>query len=381
MTYERNWILSEKNARIFPTKLCQIFYDVGILSFRDDRADFKLLCKENINLSEIKSLLDESQKVDLAVCFSSFILSPQVPFKSDEKSDAIIGLIIYDLKNRQPLSLNLNTLTQFQMRTKKVKPNGLWEYVYDLFARTSSHNSFKSYLPLPLSIRDYTPLPWFCLAFMKGVTKEVTIDDIKLDLPLFLVFGTPLLLAGKPSYSFDSEKQTAFVMLGFREGSKQSLHQVRFDMSKGEPKLHLDYQIFCEEERPRKTLGHFIINFQDIWDFSENLAIGFLLAAVYDLKFDTTVVSQKLEGIDESFRNDPLTVYPLFVRSMAKEPFNRIKGSGELLEILEKIAKGNSVKDDANLKELEKLHLVSGGQLTILGDVVYRRVLQQKNRK
>lgn len=33
--YERKWILSEKNIRIFPTKLCQIFYDVGILMIRD----------------------------------------------------------------------------------------------------------------------------------------------------------------------------------------------------------------------------------------------------------------------------------------------------------------------------------------------------------
>ena len=378
VTFERNWILSEKNVFFGTTKLCQIFYDVGILLIKDNEERFKLICKENLSLNELQTILKESQESDTAICYSAFILSPTIPLDKEEPSDTIIGLIIHDLKNRQTLSFNLNSLRQFQTKAIKIGKHGLWECLFDLFERTKSDNSLRSFLPLPLNIRDFTPLPWFCFAFIKGISDEISIGNVKIDLPLFLAFGTPLLFLKKPSYSFDAKKQVAFVMLGLREDDEQSYYQVRFDMSKGEPKLHLDVQAYYKNKFPRKIVSHSVIDYKDIWDFSENLAIGFLLASIYDVNFDTVVIPKRISGINESFRNNPLTVYPLFVRSMAGTPFKRLKGNSKLSDVLHRIAKRETIREEAEIKELESIGLVRDGKLTILGDIVHARLLQTK---
>ena len=380
IAFEKNWILSEKGVNFGTTKLCQIFYDVGILLIKNNEERFKLICKENLSLSELQIILKESQESDFAICYSAFILSPTIPLDEEEQSDTILGLIIYDLKNRQTLSFNLNSVRQFQTKTEKIGKHGLWECLFGLFERTKCDNSFRSFLPLPLNIRDFTPLPWFCFAFIKGISDEISIGDVKFDLPLFLAFGTPLVFLRKPSYGFDAKRQVAFVMLGFRENGEQSYYQVRFDMSKGEPKLHVDVQIYYENKLPRKRkiVSHSVIDYKNIWDFNENLAIGFLLASVYDVNFDTLVIPKRISGINESFRNNPLTVYPLFVRSMAGTLFKRLKGNSELSDVLHRIAMRETIKEEAEIKELESIGLVRDGGLTILGDIVHARLLQTR---
>ncbi|MCD6240602.1 hypothetical protein J7K27_03640 [Candidatus Bathyarchaeota archaeon] len=382
VAFEKNWILSEKDIYFGTTKLCQIFYDVGILLIKDNEEKFKLIGKEKLSLNELESILKESQESDIAICFSAFILSPSITSGKKESFDAIIGLIVYDLKNRQTLSLNLNLLRQFRARIDKIGKHGLWECLFDLFERTKCGDSFRSFLPLPLNIRDFTPLPWFYFAFIKGIPDEISIGNIKIDLPLLLVFGTPLLLLKKPSYSFDAKKQVAFVMLGLKEDGEQAYYQVRFDMSKGEPRLHVDVQAYYENKPPRKIVNHYVVNYSDIWDFSENLAIGFLLASVYDVNFDTMVIPKRLNGINESFRKNPLSVYPLFVRSMAAMPFKRVRENRNLLDVLHKIANGEAIRKEAEIKELESIGLVKDGKLTILGDIVHARLIQiEENRK
>lgn len=182
----------------------------------------------------------------------------------------------------------------------------------------------------------------------------------------------------KPSYDFNAEKQRALIMLGFKENGQRFFHQVRFDMSKGEPKLHVDYQIFSERGPPYNSVGHSIVNYKDVWDFSENLAIGFLLAVTYDVNFEKLVVPTRLSGIDEAFRDNPVTIYPLFVRSMAGKPYRLVKGDSKLLNTLLKIAKKETVVDQEAVKTLADLGLVKDYGLTILGDIVQARILQAR---
>lgn len=375
-SFERNWILSEKDIGISSTKLCQIFYDAGILFRKGEDYEFKVVCKEKITLGEIDALLAESQKSDLAICFSATVIGPKVYSEKKTQSDTIIGLLVYDLKTRRTLSFNLNSLEQLKRKMSNVGLHGLWECVLEIFERAKSENSFRSCLPLPINVRDYTPLPWFCFAFIKGISEEIVVDSVKLELPLFLAFGAPLLLDHKPSYDFDNEKQRALIMLGFRDNASKYFHQLRFDMSRGEPNLHIDYQIFPEKGPPYKIVGHSIVNYKDIWDFSQNLAIGFLLAATYDINFEKVVVPTRLSGIDEAFRNNPLTVYPLFVRSMAGRPFRLVKGNSGLFSTLSKIGNKETVSDLEAIKTLEEIGLVRDFGLTILGDIVRARLSQ-----
>jgi len=381
VTFEKNWILSEKNVAIENTKLCQIFYDIGVLLLRGKNFEFQILRKEKISLAEIQSLLSESQKADLAICFSAFVIGPKAHSKKKGKnSDLIVGILVYDLKNRQTLSFNLNSLWQLQHIAMRVGTFGLWESVFSLFETTKCEESFRSFLPLPLNFRNFTPLPWFCVAFIKGIREEIKLGNVKIDLPLFLAFGTPLLLYGKPSYDFDAEKQRALIMLGFRENNQNFSHQMRFDISKGEPNLHIDYQIFPENGPSYKTVGHSVVNYKEIWDFNENLAIGFLLASAYDINFERIVVPNGLSGIEEAFRNNPLTVFPLFVRSLASRPFSLVKKDVRLIEALLQLAKRETVEDIEAVKNLHELGLVKDGRLTILGDIVFARILQTENK-
>lgn len=377
--YEKEWILSEKNLRVFPKKLSRIFYDVGVLLMRDSSAEFELVDKQGLNLDCIRNLLLRSQEYDVAVCFSAFLLAPKPYQEKSEGYDVIVGLINYDLKNNRTLSFNLNTLVQFQRRIQNVGQYGLWECVFDLFKRTVGKSSFNSFLPLPLNIRDFTPIPWFCYVFLNGIQEDILIDDFVMDLPLFVLFGTPTLLLEKPSYIFKPDEQMALIMLGFREGDEISYHQIRFDVSKGEPKLHLDYEIHFEKKlsKKRKVISHLAVNYEDIWDFSENLAIGFLAASAYDVKFDTTIIPERISGIKESFRKNPLTVYPLFIRSMAERPYMWLKERPKAREVLKSIATGKKVIERKELiLELEDIGVVRHGKLTILGDIVYARLQQ-----
>jgi hypothetical protein len=117
-------------------------------------------------------------------------------------------------------------------------------------------------------------------------------------------------------------------------------------------------------------------NYKDTWDFSENLAIGFLLAATYDINFEKVVVPTRLSGIDEAFRDNPLTVYPLFVRSMAGRPFRRVVEDSKLRATLSKIGNKETVDDLESVKTLEGLGIVRDFGLTILGDIVLARLSQ-----
>jgi len=378
--YERNWILSERNIRIYPSKLCQIFYDVGVLTIKDSVEKFEIISKERNQLSDLQTLLKNSQECDIAVCFSAFVLNPRLASQPSEEFDTIVGKITYDLKNKKTLSCNLNTLRQFQRRIANVGRNGLWECVFELFERSASRDFFESFLPLPLNIRDFTPLPWFCHVFLNGTKEDPLVDSFRLNLPLFIAFGTPLALLGKPSYFFNSKKQMAFVMLGFREDNDIFFHQVRFDVSKGKPQLHLDYVIYSRKGTPRKIIDHLPIDYEDIWDFSENLAIGFLAASAYDVAFDTTIVPNRISGIKKAFRKNPFAIYPLFIRSMTGKRIRWLKRNPKAIAVLRKVSAKEEIMNETTwLAQLENMGLVRQGRLTVLGDIVLARLKQTRN--
>lgn len=380
--YESEWILSEKDFLVFPTKLCEIFFHVGVLMIKDSVPKFDIFDKSRLKLTEVQKIVHRSQDQDIAVCFSAFILGPELHQEKKREHDSIIGLVTYDLKNNRTLSLNLNTLIQFQRNIKNVGQHGFWECVFDLFKRSTESGSFKSFLPLPLNVRDFTPLPWLCYVFLKDTQKDILMDSFSLKLPIFLVFGFPLILSNKPSYVFRPEKQAAFIMLGLQEENKISHHQVRFDVSKGEPKLHLDYVIYPEKGFPRKVVSHETIDYEDIWNFSKNLAIGFLAASAYDVNFDAMIIPERLSGIDEAFKKNPTSVYPLFIRSMAGYAYKLLREKPEIINVLKDIATGKRIiNQEELLLELEKRGLISQGELTILGDILNARLQQQRTNK
>jgi hypothetical protein len=377
----RNWILAEKGVYYSNTRIAQIFFDVGILFIKGSKVEFKLFCKEKVTINDIYSIIKESQNFDFVVCFSAFILGPKKSDIKTHKSGTIAGLIIYDLKIRRTLSFNINGIEQLLAHCVDVGKFGLWESIDSFFNRNRAVNCFESSLPLPLNDR-YTPLPWFCYTFLKDIQISSDKNIFTIDLPLFIAFGAPLVFSGKPSYSFDKENQVAFLMLSLKQNDELIYFQVRFDMSEGEPNLHLDFQMYPASKKKglrtkMKLIGHKIIDFQEIIDFNENLGIGFLLASAYDVKFDTVVIPEKISGITEALRKNPLNIYPLFVRSIASTPFKEVRKDNQLIDGLHSMAKGEIIEENL-VKRLESLGLVKENGLTILGDIVHTRLTQTK---
>jgi hypothetical protein len=139
----------------------------------------------------------------------------------------------------------------------------------------------------------------------------------------------------------------------------------------------LDYQIYYDKKPSNKILSHVQINYENIWQFNQNLAIGFFLASVYDLKFDKIIIPKKLEGIKELFKTNPLSVLPLWGRSVAAKPFRFVSNNSKACALLRMIRKRLSVtKENEMTKKLEELGLTKNGGLTILGDIVLARIQQ-----
>jgi len=147
-------------------------------------------------------------------------------------------------------------------------------------------------------------------------------------------------------------------------------------MSAGEQNLHIDYEIFPEKGPKFKVVNHSVVNYNEIWEFSEKLAIGFLIASAYDINFEKKVIPTRLDGIKEAYKKNPITVIPLFVRNMVSKPFKTLKQNHELLEAFLKIMKNEEVSNTNAINTLHELGLMHEGELTIMGDIVRARIMQ-----
>jgi len=375
--YERMWIESERYIKIVGIKLAQIFFDVCIIKIKNNSIDYDIIDKNDFQIEYLNELVKVSQNYDVSVAISAFLLTERYPFKAGVRSDALIGIIEYDLKNQKVLAVNLNTISQLRRVLKSIGNYGLWECINEIFSRTEKMESFISLLPLPLNVKDYTCLPWICYSIL-GKLGFVSLEKIKeFNIPMLLVFRIPPIFLQRPGYIFKQEEQKALIMLGIRNVDSIDFHQIRFDISKGEPNLHVHYEIFSEFG-VEKVVNHQVINYNDILNFNENLAIGLLIASAYDVTFDTYVIPKRFDGIINVFKDNPVMIYPLFGRSMAGEPCRTLLNNEELcLSFLESVESGIEKKINKTHKDaLEKLGVIKEGKLTILGDIVNARLLQ-----
>lgn len=376
--YERMWIDSEKNINVLGTKLSQIFYDLCVIKVKNASVTCYILDKNIFKIRDLDDLIATSQDYDASIAISAFILTKRHPFKTRDKSDAIIGIVEYDLKNQKILSLNVKSIMQLQRTLKTIGHYGLWECVEKIFSRTEKIECFDSLLPLPLNVKDYTCLPWICFGIL-GKLGHISFKKCKkFDIPLILVFGIPPLFLKKPGYIFNQEKQKALIMLGIRDEESINFHQMRFDLSKGEPNLHVHYEI-VSQTGVEKVVNHQVINYNDVLSFNENLAIGLLIASAYDVYFDIYVLPNRFDGIIDVFRDNPVMIYPLYVRSMAGQPCRMLLNNEELYASFLQLAEhGTPQITKTHIDMLEKIGVIKEGKLTILGDIVRARLIQMR---
>lgn len=377
--YEQEWIDSEKNLRIQGTNISRIFFDVAIINFDQNDEYFNILDKTKLTTQDINALLDSGNKFDYSIAVSAFFLSRRFPVTTDESSDVIIGFIEYDIKRKEILSFNINTINQF-LRTGISFPRyGLWEYANLIFSRIKNDQYFTSLLPLPVFVKDYTCLPWICYCFLQQLPPFNLENCEGFELPLLMVFGIPPIFLRRPGYIFDQNSQKVIIMLGLnKDANTVVFHQVRFDVSKGEPNLHYHYEIM-EKDEINKIMNHIIINFQDILSFNENLGIGFLLASVYDVTFDRVIIPEKFEGIFDVYNENPMMVFPLYARSMVGAQCRTLLSDRKLKEVFSNaLANPQNVEKNESIMTLEEMGLLKDGKLTILGNIANVRIAQME---
>jgi len=374
---ENEWIYSEKSLKVFGTSLSEIFFKVGIINVNKDGIYFDLLDKRDIKLNDIFSLHERNKKFDYSIAVSAFFLSKRHPPSTEEPSDVIIGLVEYDIINREILSFNIKTINQLFRIKDSFPRHGLWEYVDILFSSIKDALTFVSYLPLPVDVQGYTCLPWMCYCLLHNSQSLKLNEYREFNVPLLLVFGIPPIFLRRPGYLFDQSTQKAIIMFGLNEDEDTLVfHQIRFDVSKGEPNLHFHYEII-KDGKVDKILNHEVINFEDIMSFNENLGIGFLLASTYDVTFDRYIVPDRFEGIFDVYRDNPMLVYPLYARSMAGEKCRTlIKDSEKREALFNAISKPHEAMKEEIIGDLEEMGLLKDGHLTILGNIVSIRLQQ-----
>lgn len=384
-----HWVETERSMKKDLTKLSRIFYDICCWLVKGSSEEFIILEKESISLSDIKSLMDKAKIHDLAICCSAFLFAPKLEKDREiAEYDPIIGLIIYDLKRRTVLSLNLNTIKQLQRIIKNLGRYGFCEIIENLLAKSiAKDGKFLSFLPLPIHFLNYTPLPWLIFACLydglKTQSKSIDGEVYRISLPEFFVFGCPSLPSKGPSFLFFPERQVAIVLLNFSEKGDSLDYELRFDRSLGQPLLHLDFQIYSANPllNRRKIINHLPIDLEEVWKFNENLHIGFLVAGAYDVDFDK-IIPQGLKGLDELLNEQPVAIYPLVIRSFIKPKQDWLEQHPAAMSVLKAMAENRPHQSDAKiLVSLEEQGLLDEGSITILANIILTRKSRIESKK
>jgi hypothetical protein len=191
---------------------------------------------------------------------------------------------VYDLKNRNVISFNMKSLEA--MLARGIGPNlsdGFFEVALSIFNESSDSEEFKSYLPLPLDSPWNTALPWFSYTLLRSPN---SLDSAKLpNIAELFLFGTQPNPKTNNAFDFKpfSIKEDGYATCIFHilDKSKKSTYTVRYDQSKGQRLVHLDYSVY-NEKTETKIISHEPLDLEEVYKFSEDLYIAITGAGLFD---------------------------------------------------------------------------------------------------
>ena len=151
---------------------------------------------------------DDSSNYDAVFALSFFLISSKTGALSNF-SDTLIGIILYDLKNKKILAFNIETLTSFIEGHFIDENKGLYDVIKYLFDKTINEKlEANSYLPFPIDSPCYATLPWICYSVYQsiGIDNPMIHAPRKIiSIPEFFVFG----------YASSPEEESGFVFNNF----------------------------------------------------------------------------------------------------------------------------------------------------------------------
>jgi hypothetical protein len=275
----------------------------------------------------------------------------------------LVYIIVYDLQSRKTICFNIQSVAAFKIENPS--SNGRLNTLLDRVALSLFNKSvnekmeFKSYLPLPIYSEWYTPLPWLTYLALQPIPMKhtnTTPEQRSITIPEFLTFGCAEDYHIKNSFHLERfSKETsghATCVLNFKDGNRSLQYVLRLDQWSGDTFIHIDYSIYDPTEQ--KFIEHHPLDLEMIYQFSSDLFVAILSAAVFDANF-STIVEKGLKGVAELRAKNSVYFYAfkhIFMLERALEWFDE---KPDRYEVLRKVSSGEQLSDEEK-DEVDYMH-------------------------
>lgn len=293
-----------------------IFSLICIIKEKNGTFSRSVLAKESFTIHKKDSLYLDAKMYDNVVAVSYFLLGNTFPKTGNMSDDMIIGIIVYDLKNRRVVAFNVQSYAVFLREHSFDKGRGLYDIVIHLFNITVNRKlQFKSYPPLPMDSPWFTVLPWICFSVLLPIEndKKKLLPKLTVNIPEFFIFGFNLLPVKLNSFVFKHFSETgrgrASCILNVNDNGRQITLNLRFDQSLGEPLVHLDFSYY--DMKQIKLIAHEPLDFEAVQEYNFDLFATMMFAGLFDGHF-STLFKDGIKGLKELAVRNSALLYPVY---------------------------------------------------------------------
>lgn len=282
--------------------LFNIFSNVFLIREINNQIDCDVLNKNQLTIQKINELRKNSKKIENCYLFSFFYFYSKST-KSKFHPDVFIGCIFYDLKNQKTVSFNLTSTYEEVEHDNNLKGAQLFIHCCrKIFEKSIEREYFLSIMHVSIIHTTYTPLPWIFFAALysfENIFTNTKNRDYLINIPEFFIFGISKEFNTQESFYYENitknRRGSAIIQFDLINDKKIN-YQLRFDVSKGEEFLHIDYGYY--QNTMNKLLSHFPIDIETVTNFSKRLFVAIMSSGFYDPEF-AGILKNKLKNTAE----------------------------------------------------------------------------------
>jgi hypothetical protein len=315
-TILKSFLETEKNLYSCMGRFSDIFSTVCIIHEADGFVKLETISKTQIQIEQINIIIEDARNFNMSIALSFFVLSKKYEYFTDS-DDLVVGIIIYDLKNRKTLAFNMESVISYGSNFSLSSQNGLFEMADYLFGITIKNKiTLITKLSLPLNSLYYTPISWLQYVILKNDPNDnfYEFDEAssKIRVPEIFVFGYNDLRT-EPSFDHNSFSNNrgghSTFLFNLNNDVSKIKYNLRFDQSAGEELLHIDYGFYKERHQEFKLISHKIIDFEEVYNLNEKLYMAMIFAGLFDAHFNT-ILSQ-IQGVENLNKRNNALLYSL----------------------------------------------------------------------
>lgn len=293
--------------------LFNIFSNVLVITESRGQIDCEVYEKGKMTIQKISELREKASKMENCFVFSFFYLYTQSD-KTEYHPDFFWGCIMYDLKNQKTISFNLSSNFEESNKTSLNGANLITHCCKKIFDKSIEGVNFLSMMHVSILHITYTPLPWlfFASLYPFDYGKSKSDRDYFINIPEYFTFGVSKEINTEDSFYYNSIKKDsdgmALTQFDFNNGQKIG-YQLRFDTSKGEEFIHIDFGYYCGGKMT-KLLAHHKMDMSMVKSFGESMFVSILSAGFFDPEF-VGILKYKLQNTAEMIKKYNVLSEPL----------------------------------------------------------------------